>query len=81
MIPVFKVYISLVGFLYVSKVLTLLMVMAKGKLDYDFSSWYNLRLKFGKITSGFTLTEQWEAGNYPIVFWFVTSETEYCELR
>ena len=34
-----KVYISLVGFLYVSKVLTLFMVMAKGKLDYDFSSW------------------------------------------
>ena len=66
-------YISLVGFLYVSKVLTLLMVMAKGKLDYDFSSWYNLRLKFGKITSGFTLTEQWEAGNYP-------SEWRWCSV-
>ena len=32
--------------------------MAKEKLDYDFSSWCNLRLKFGKITSGITLTEE-----------------------
>ena len=67
------------GFLYALKVLSLVMVMAKENLDYDFSSWCNLRLKFGKITSGFTLTEQWEAGNFPIVFWFVTSETEYSE--
>mgnify|MGYP001799646785 CR=1 FL=1 len=64
-------------FLYVSRVLTLLMVVAKGKFDYKFSSWWNLRSKFGKITSGFTFTEQWGAGNYPIVFWSVTSETEY----
>ena len=33
-------------------------------------------LKFGKINSGFTLTEQWEAGNYYIVFWCVTSKAE-----
>ena len=36
----------------------------------------NLRLKFGKITSGFTLTERWEAGNYYIIFWSVTSKAE-----
>ena len=57
------------------------MLMAKQKLDYDFSSWCNLHLKFGKITSGFTLTEQWEAGNYPIVFLSVTSETLYSKWR
>ena len=57
------------------------MVIAKEKLDYDFPSWWNLRLKFGKITSEFTLTEQLEAGNYPIVFWYVTSETEYSGWR
>ena len=53
------------------------MVMAKEKFDYDFSSWCNLCLKFGKITSRFTLTEQWEAGNYHIVFWSMTSKTEF----
>ena len=57
------------------------MVITKQKLDYNFSSWCSLRLKFGKITSGFTLTEQWEAGNYPIVCWSVTSEIEYNEWR
>ena len=49
-IIVFKVYVSLVGFLEVPKVI--LMVITKEKLDYDFFSWCNLRLKFGKITSG-----------------------------
>ena len=53
------------------------MVMAKEKFDYDFSSWCNLRLKFGKITSGFTLTERWEAGNYHIIFWSMTSKAEF----
>ena len=43
------------------------MVIIKNKFNYDFSSWCNLRLKFEKITSAFTLTEQWEAGNYPTV--------------
>ena len=51
--------------------------MAKEKIDYDFSSWCNLRLKFGKIISGFTLTERWEAGNYHIVFGSVTSKVEF----
>ena len=53
------------------------MVMAKEKFDYDFSSWCNLLLKFGKITSGFTLTEQWEAGNYNITSWSMTSKAEF----
>ena len=55
--------ISVVGLLYVSKVLTLLKVMAKEKFDYNFSSCCNLHLKFGKITSGFNLTNQWKAGS------------------
>ena len=53
------------------------MVMANEKFDYDFSSWCNLRLKFGKITSGLTLTEQWESGNYHIIFWSMTSKAEF----
>ena len=37
----------------------------------------NLRLKLGKITSGFTLTERWEAGNYHIIFGAMTSKAEF----
>ena len=33
--------------------------------------------KVRKITSGFTLTERWEAGNYPIVWWSMTSKAEF----
>ena len=44
------------------------MVMAKENFDYYFSLWCNLRFKFEKITSGFNLTERWEAGNYHAVF-------------
>ena len=51
--------------------------MAKKKFDYVYSSWRNLRLKFGKITSGFTLTERWEAGDYHIIFWSMTSKAEF----
>ena len=51
--------------------------MAKKKFHYDFSSWCNLLLKFGKITSGFTLTERWKAGYYYAVFWAVTSKAEF----
>ena len=57
------------------------MVIAKEKFIDDFSSWCNLRLKFIKITSGFTLTEQWEAGNYHIIFWSVTSKAEFSSGR
>ena len=57
------------------------MVMAKEKFDFDFSSCCNLRSKLGKINSGFTLTEQWEVGNYPIVLSSMTSETEYIRDR
>mgnify|MGYP001792788137 FL=1 len=46
----FTVYISAVGFLCVSKVLTLSMVMAKEKFDFDFSLWCYMRLKLGKRT-------------------------------
>ena len=52
------------------------MVMVKEKFDYDFSLWCSLRLKFGKITSGFTMTERWEAGNYHIIFWSMMSKAE-----
>ena len=51
--------------------------MAKEKFDHDFSSWCNLRLKFGKIASRFTLTEGWETGNYHIIFWSMTSKAEF----
>ena len=34
-------------------------------------------LKLGKITSGFTLTKQWETGNYHIIFWSMTSKAEF----
>ena len=51
--------------------------MAKEKFNYDISSWCNLRLKFGKINSGFTLTERWEAGNYHIIFWSMASKAEF----
>ena len=64
-------------FLYVLKVITLLVVIPNEKFEYDFSSWCNLGLKFGKITPGFTLTVQWEAGNYYIIFWSMTSKTEF----
>ena len=48
------------------------------KVYYDIYSWCsNLRFKIWKITSGFTLTERWEAGNYHIIFWFVTSKSEF----
>ena len=53
------------------------MIMAKEKFDYDFSSWCNLRLKFGKITSGLTVTERWETSNYYIIFWSMTSKAEF----
>ena len=53
------------------------MVMGKENFDYDFSSWCNLRLKFGKIISGFTMTDCWKAGNYHIVFWSMTSKAEF----
>ena len=33
--------------------------------------------KFWQLTSRFTLTEQWEAGNYHIIFWSVTSKAEF----
>ena len=33
--------------------------------------------KVRKITSGFTLTERWGAGNYPIVWWSMTSKAEF----
>ena len=74
-------FVSVVGFFYVSKVLILLMVMTKEKLDYDFYSWDNLRLKFGKITSGFTVTERWEAGNCHFIFWSMTSKVEISSER
>ena len=51
--------------------------VGKKNFDYNFSSWCNLRLKFGKITSWFTLTERLEAGNYHINFWSVTSKAEF----
>ena len=53
------------------------MVMAKNQFGYDFSSWCNLHLKFGKITSRLTLTERREAGNYHIIFWYITSKVEF----
>ena len=31
----------------------------------------------GVITSGFTLTERWEVGNYHIIFWSMTSKAEF----
>ena len=34
-------------------------------------------LKNCDITSGFILTERWEAGNYYIIFWSVTSKAEF----
>ena len=42
-----------------------------------FFSWCNLLLKFGNVTSGFNSTERREAGNYPIVFWSMTSKAEF----
>ena len=42
-----------------------------------FFSSRNLRLKSLKITSGFTLTEQSDAGNYHIIFLSVTSKVEF----
>ena len=74
---VFKVYISVVGFSYIWYVLTILMLMAKEKFDYEFSSCCNLHLKFGKITFGFTLTEQWESGNYHVIFWSITPKAGF----
>ena len=68
----FKTYMSVV-----QNVLTLLMVMVKEKFDKDFFSWYNFCLKFGKITSEFTFTELYEAGNCHIILWSVTSKTEF----
>ena len=51
--------------------------MEKEKFDYNFFLWCNLRLKFGKTTSGFTLTERWEAGNYLSIFWWMASKAEF----
>ena len=52
-------------------------VYGDGKKRFESFSWCNLRLKFRKITSGFILTERWEAGNYHIIFWSVTSKAEF----
>ena len=53
------------------------MVMAKEKFDLEFSLCCNLGLKFGKITSGFSLTERWEAGNYHTIFWIMMLKAEF----
>ena len=37
--------------------------------------------KFPKTTSGFTLIEEWEAGNYHIIFWSVMSKAEFSSER
>ena len=51
--------------------------MAEIQFDFEVFSWCNLRLKFWKISSGFTLTERWEAGNYHIIFWLMTLKAEF----
>ena len=51
--------------------------MAREKFDNIFSLWCNLGLKFGKIASELNLTEQWEAYNYHIIFWLMTSKAEF----
>ena len=43
-----------------------------------FFLWWNFNLfEVLKITSGFTLTERWESGNYYIIFWSMTSKAEF----
>ena len=48
----------------------------KKKIRFFFSC-CNLHVKFKKITSGFTLTERWKAGNYHINFWSMTLKAEF----
>ena len=49
----------------------------KRKIRLRFSFCCNLNLKFIKITTEFTLTERWEAGNYHIIFWSMTLKAEF----
>ena len=49
----------------------------KHQFDYQVFSWCNLHLQFWKITSGFTLAEWWEVGDYHIIFWSVMSNAKF----